>query len=225
MNKLQNTCYLLHGFPGFNSKKMLTTISGVLKSLPHSHSEVIHYPGLHNTDAQFGFSRSIEAVYQHIQHSISQDPPDKIFLIGHSWGGFVSLAVAKKLNLPSVQVILLAPFTHLASADQPTRLLSEVHKMYPEQFPENALPELINELRDLVIGMDFQNDTHVWLTEKQLTLILAKQDSVFTPAHLDEFLAQFKDKTYNFIALEDDHSFTLAPEKLTEIIVSLVKRG
>ena len=120
-------------------------------------------------------------------------------------------------------MILLAPFTHLSSPDQPTELLQSAHTMYPDQFDTLRLPELSYELETLVSSLDLTNTTKSWFSESDFTFIMASEDTALTPLHHSQFLKQFDQSKLKIHVLNDDHSFTKDPRKLTEVISALLK--
>ena len=225
---MNNQWFLLHGFPGLNSKLMLNQMACQLNSLPSTTAEVISYPGLHNSIDEFGFHKSVEFVLSLIKDTISMNSPKKIYLIGHSWGGFVSLAVGKKLNLANVHLVLLAPFTHFSlevpslQQHQAAELVQEAHVMNPDQFTSQLLPGLSEDLMSLVQEQNFCFETNKWLDESRFTFILGLQDAVLPPPYMKEFLRQFNENKLNLFELDDDHSFSCAPHRLIEIIQTLL---
>ena len=126
-------------------------------------------------------------------------------------------------NLPNVYLILLAPFTHMVSPDQPWHLVQAVHEMYPDQFTANRLPELAEDLKLLIESESFIENTSAWLPESHLTFVIGLQDSLFTKEHHQKFLKQFKTDRIAVYELDDDHSFSKKSAKLSEIIFPLLK--
>jgi pimeloyl-ACP methyl ester carboxylesterase len=106
---------MLHGFPAEPVKDPATDknidLAFQLNEVGHE-VLLIHYNGLGlNRDGSFLFSSSISDSISAASSMLERSP--KINLIGHSWGGYVSIILKNKFKHRINRTILLSPFVFL----------------------------------------------------------------------------------------------------------------
>jgi esterase/lipase len=207
-------CFFFHGFPGLKSLEMLTPLA---KRLAHERgvdTHVMAYPGLHDDLGAFSFAGAIQASREMVARKVSEKDYDRVHFIGHSWGGFVSLALSKSMMSSKLRLVLLAPLTRVGGRDRPERLFGSVAEIYPEKFKPETREAFARDMLGVCDAYDFNRHAAGWLKSESVKIILAKHDDAVTRAESDAFLLQYGRSPLPVEVLDDDHGFTLGPEQL-----------
>ncbi|WP_417610676.1 alpha/beta fold hydrolase [Owenweeksia hongkongensis] len=133
------TILFLHGF--LENKEMW---NGIINSLPTALRKItVDLPG-HGKSGNIGYIHTMEEMAEMVKALVDKLKLKKVFLAGHSMGGYVALAFAEK-HPEMVKGIILMNSTTRADSDQKKKdrdraikLVKETHK----SFIRNAIPHL-----------------------------------------------------------------------------------
>ena len=220
------TILLLHGFPGDENNFDLAHVfqrAGYVVL-------VIHYRGTWGSEGLFSLSGVLEDVGVTLkfirEHSAKNDAfgfdAERLFLIGHSMGGFAALETAAK-DHDLLGAAGIAAFDFSLAAKMPN--LNEAMR---EQFRENlsiwriGLDELMRQIDDCAEEWSFPS-LAPGLSRLPVCLIGASQDEISLPKYhwqpLCEALTEIGGEHFTSCLLEAEHSLSDRRIELASILL------
>lgn len=224
-NPSQAEAYLfLHSFPGIQGKN-----EDIAQAVSHNtgrNAYVIHYAGLGLAkDKTFNFIKSVEESIE-VTRSLLEKY-EKLHLVGHSWGGLISLNIFNSFLKPEQrgQLILLAPFTEFPrDGSVESWLIPMASKKDVVHFSYKSPEEVRNDFFSVEKKYDpRKNLVHLKLQDKQVALIEAIDDPDVpnrSTASLYQLLSQQGD--IQLIRLEDDHCFTKNRKNIIDSTLTVI---
>lgn len=197
----ENIVVLLHGFPGITTKQNRDLAPLFYEKLGWP-SVIVFYPGLSINPGKFTYTEAYALVKKTIKNFLELNPNLKIHLYGHSFGGYLSLRLAKDFNKNIEQMFLLSPLLHVIDKDFFTEL---INKLYTEHsyLDRYSLEELYEDHNKFGIGYH-PNELKSFLTSKRVKIYQSRLDTITpTPIAL-EFI---KDSNIQYEESEQEHSF------------------
>lgn len=202
------------GFPGeaiprdYDERRVLDEVVQVATQ-KNITIDILYYPGIRD-GGQFSFKNSKEYTFKHIQRKI--DEGYSITLIGHSWGGLISLLAADQLDID--RMILITPF--IIKIEDPA--LSSVLNFYSNEYPslitkesiETNKKEIVNNFKTLQDIFEKENTNH------DIKIIANTEDeivSINSLRHLFATFNYFKNRS-NFTETQNDHNFSKGRNEL-----------
>ncbi len=226
------TAIILHGFPGHEKNLDLahTLRRGGMNAL------VFHYRGSWGSGGIFSFSNMLEDVKASIEHlrnekdALSVDP-SRIFLIGHSMGGWAAMMTALKdsgiyhlvsmagFNLGIGSDVNLGGHTDQGSARATMERLSVPLRI-------RSVDSLMNEV--IQNGREWNLIPHAeGLSRKSILLIWSKNDQLSIPSlhfhPLYESLLSAGPKDLSTQVIDSDHSFSDSRIELQRTVWNWIK--
>lgn len=171
--------------------------------------DVLYYPGIRD-GGQFSFKNSKDYTIKHIQRKI--DEGYSITLIGHSWGGIISLLAADQIDID--RMILITPFIIKIEDPALSSVLNFYSNEYPSLIPEESIginkKEILNDFKILQDILDKENKDH------DIKIIANTEDEVVSIndlRHLFTTSNHFK-KRSKFTEIKNDHNFSQGRNEL-----------
>jgi len=210
-NQSNEVYVMLHGFPSWQTKNediaQLIAAAGHKVYLPH-------HIGLGFSKGIFSFKRSINETNSFIKFVRRSNKGKKINVIGHSWGGFLSLAIDQtELN----NALLIAPLIEFPEKQNMDKLVESLYVEYPEDCSNyKNLQEMINEWDLLKKEYNFLSQNYSLQYSK--ALIIHGQDDEVIPHSASSRFCETHPKKLFFRLLNDDHLLCLNRRKTLETI-------
>lgn len=200
-HKTENIIVLLHGFPGITTKQNRDLASLFYEKLGWP-SVIVFYPGLSVNPGKFKYTDTYALVTKTVKGFLELNPDLKIHLYGHSFGGYLSLRLAKDFNKNIEQIFLLSPLLHVIDKDFFTEL---INKLYTEQsyLDRYSLEELYEDHKKFGVGY-FPDELKPYLTSKKVKIYQARLDTITPTSIALEFI---KNTNIQYEESEQDHSF------------------
>jgi alpha-beta hydrolase superfamily lysophospholipase len=189
---------LLHGFPAWVTKNY--DVSEVL-ALEGYQVYIPHHQGLGQSRGVFRFSENIKTI-RHLLTQIKEQHPDlDLSLLGHSWGGYLSL---RHLDLITDRLILLAPLARFPNDQRRHTLISSRDLNTEADLSEYTLETLEKEFKQL------EQDVNYGLLQEEASaprslLLYGTKDEVIPAYLIRDFATDAKSSRFETIVLEDDH--------------------
>ena len=196
----------LHGFPAVRSKQNVEIAERLAEQL-QSRVEVLFYSGLGIAPGIFRFQDCLREVTAHFRELVQKHPDRSLDIVGHSWGGFLALAMAQVEPVAARlrKMVLISPLLRFAPLASATVGIYEYVRTNPElhfgEVSELAADYVAVSERSPAAGM-IQN-----LPSKLDLLFLQSRPDEVTPAAVaQEHLPLFPCST-EFELVENDHGF------------------
>ncbi len=208
---------LLHGFPGISTKQNrdLAPICFEKLDIP---TAIIFYPGLSMNPGKFKYTKTYELICQFIRSCLEVNSDIKFSLFGHSFGGYLSLRLAKDFNKHIEKIFLLSPLLHVIS-DQ---LLEElVTKLYTENshLERHTLEEFYEDHRKFILGYE-PDHLKKYLSNLKVKLLQSKDDNI-TPTPVAK--NYIKDTTIQYEESWQEHAFLSDRQEVFDKVVAFLK--
>lgn len=207
---------VLHGYPadqGNKNQDIAEWISTFLKK----NCYIMHYPGLGLSKGQFSFKYSIE-ISKLFLHHVQKLGYKKIHLIGHSWGGFVSLCLLDSLKSVDANVVLVSPFLKIPTGRKLDDLVKQIYEETSAFLKHTSIDEMFLELTDISKSENFELFQKKIIKSKYaISIIQALNDLETPPSIAREFVSKLPALEYQEI--NTDHSFTTERSLLKEFIL------
>lgn len=205
---------LLHGFPGISTKQNrdLAPICFEKLKIP---TAIIFYPGLSINPSKFKYTKTYELVCQFMRQCLEVNRDIKFFIFGHSFGGYLSLRLAKDFNKHIEKIFLLSPLLHVIS-DQ---LLEElVTKLYTEnsQLERHSLEEFYEDHNKFVPGYEPEN-LKKYLSNIKVKLLQSKEDTI-TPTPVAK--NYIKDTAIQYEESWQEHAFISDRQEVFDKVIA-----
>lgn len=196
-----NVLVLLHGFPGISTKQ-----NRDLAPLFHEKlgwpTVIVFYPGLSMNPGRFTYSETYDLVKKTLNGFLDLNPNMKINLYGHSFGGYLSLRLAKDFNKNIGKVFLLSPLLHVLDKTFFTDFLTMVYTEH-KHLEKHSLEFLYDNHLQFVENYD-PKDLKSFLMSKKVKVYQARLDTITPTAIAKEFV---KDSSFEYEESEQEHSF------------------
>lgn len=187
---------LLHGFPAWSTKNYDIAETLALEGVS---SVVAHHIGLGLSQGQFSFKRSVEETAALIAQVRSANPGRPVTVVGHSWGGFLALALAELAD----DIVVLAPLTRFPKGQDLWNLVDGLFEESPEECSVYTRESLFAEFEEL--GATYSFDSMVAkCRDKYLMVIHGTRDPVLPVKNSAEFVAALGSKA-TYLELNDLH--------------------
>jgi pimeloyl-ACP methyl ester carboxylesterase len=194
----------LHGFPGIRSKQN-RDIAEQTAQQTGRRCIVPLYSGLGFSKGQFSFESCRSQVQEFVGELIKQN--GKMDLVGHSWGGYLSLGLAAKHGSRIGKLVLLSPLLDFFNAKIAMDSFSETAKNNP-QLDLGDIEERANEFVDLGTKTTAGSLAAKIDPKTRVSLLQAADDPVTPAEHSQALIAKFPfEISYEIVAT--DHSFLM----------------
>lgn len=204
----------LHGFPGVRSIQNRDIAEKTAQTTGRT-CYVPLYPGLGFSDGEFSFRACQKIVAEFVAEMIERH--GQVDLVGHSWGGYQSLALAAKHGQKIGRLVLMSPLLDFFNVD----IADESFKGTAKNNPQLNLGNIDVLAKEFVeVGTE---TPAVTLAEKvhpltQVRVLQAKTDEVTPAKHAEALLSHFNELPI-YQTIDTDHSFVANREFATEEII------
>lgn len=202
---------LLHGFPAWVSKNY--DIGEVLAQQGYK-IYIPHHQGLGQSKGLFKFTENVNATRELINQIQNQNPNLGLSLMGHSWGGYLSL---RHLDLISERLILLAPLARFPTDERRKTLVHNLFKNNKTDLEHYSLENLESEFELLEKNLNpnkILQDSHIC---PNTLLIYGTNDDVIPADLIKDFSKEVYTKKIDVLALNDDHRLSKRRPVLNKI--------
>lgn len=211
----------LHGFPSIRSKQNREIAAAVNAELGWP-TDLLLYSGLGCAPGEFTFSGCVDEVGDYFA-KLLRERDRKIDLIGHSWGGFVSLLMASRYPERVRRLVLMSPLLWFASE-------AEVYGGFTELTKEHADLNLGNTsdlVRDFcLIGEKYPTASLIkGLSPATEVLFLQAKVDPLTPAEIAIKMKDLFPRPPIFELVDNDHSFLSDRPQLSQRIAKFLREG
>lgn len=222
-----NACLMLHGFPAATPpspqvEKNQDIAARIANSL-RMDVYLNHYRGLGKSEGRFSFRRSIEDSLKLAQLLLDKHKYRSLNILGHSWGGFVAMNVAHRLNAFGGKMILLSPLNLIPPEPVLKQVLATVCEGVSIDFESGGIDGAVSEL--LSIAEDSNPRTIApalnWTTGP-ITIIQALNDDEVSVESTRKFVNLFPHGV-KYIEFDSDHKFSINREHLINLIIARLK--
>jgi len=209
----------LHGFPA-DSGKNEDIAEGLSKSELDVDCYIIHYAGLGLSNGIFSFCQSIIDSTELAETLIKMDYKS-LYLVGHSWGGLVSLNIMNSLQKCINSCILLAPVTLLPNEEVTREMLSTFIKSREVNGTLYSLDILLDEYK--IIRSQY-NPFKIFtnLSGKNISIIQGLND-VVTPPNGSRSFSKLFFPAIPVEEVDDDHWFNNDRNRIYNLIFDKIK--
>lgn len=202
------------GFPGeaiprdYDERRVLDEVV-LVATQKNITIDILYYPGIRDA-GQFSFKNSKDYTFKHIQKKINEGY--SITLIGHSWGGLISLLASDQLEID--RMILITPFIIKIEDPALSSVLSFYSNEYPSLIPEESIEtnkkEIVNDFKMLQDILEKENTNH------DIKVIANTEDEVVPINNLRHLFATAKylKKRSEFTEIKNDHNFSKGRNEL-----------
>lgn len=216
-NRDGRAALFLHGFPGVRSKQNRDLAERAANEKGRR-CYVPLYTGLGHSEGEFSFLKCRDEVYELADKLISQN--GSIDLVGHSWGGYLSLGLAA-LHVERVQtLVLMSPLVWFFTKDICQQAFGMTAKDNADLNLGNT-DERAHEffkLGNLDCAEEFARRIS---TQTTVSLFQAATDDTTPVSYAEALVNQFK-KRPRYEVVNTDHSFLLDREQaLTRVLTAL----
>lgn len=209
----------LHGFPGIIGNRNLD-LADAVSSATNANVFLPHYRGLGCSDGKFSFKQSITDTLRISEDLLIGKGFKKIFLVGHSWGGFVALNLLAKQPLLFSHTVLLSPLFEI-----PER--SRLEKLAPTLLNDHR--EILSSKSDAALVAEFEEvrakfkplDNLSEKTRETCTIIQASHD-LEIPTSINKKLAHEYFPAQNYTEVDQDHRFQKDRPGITKQIIEVI---
>lgn len=190
----------LHGLPGIKTEQ-----NQDLAALIHSdfnRDVLIQFgEGLGVRQGTFGFTSETN----HKLELLNSLPSANITLVGHSWGGYQALVLAKELPSKITRLVLMSPLMGIMPRPEIKAILTQQQQDHP-QVNYGDLDPLLKNAEDFNALYPIEKVVAQIPDSTRITILQAKDDPVTTPKKLKGLLPLFQ-KQPMLLELDCDHQF------------------
>lgn len=189
---------LLHGFPAWVSKNYdvseLLALEGYKVYIPH-------HQGLGQSRGKFRFTENIKSTRE-ILTTIKKSNAELPFsLLGHSWGGYLSL---RHLDLITDRLILIAPLARFPNDHRRQTLIRALYNNNKTDLPLYTQETLEVEFAQLEEELDYESLRHETTAPRSL-LLYGTNDEVIPADLIRAFAEDVKSPKFETVVFTDDH--------------------
>lgn len=214
--KTQKAVLFLPGFPAVLSKRNEDLAARIAESLP-ADVFVLQYKGMgHNKDGPFSFELTLRESSACLDWLKARY--EKISLVGHSWGGALSLAGFRQLGDQLDKMVLMSPLLKLQEGDRLAAMIHEICTQFGYLFPSISEAEMLRDIQ--VFSRSFHVETFLHghtFSKGQVSFVQALQDEQ-TPPDIARRLISLFGPHVSYTELDQDHSFLKDREEIFTIV-------
>ena len=207
--KEKSPVLILHGFPGWNTKNEDIATALALNGYG---SYLIHLPGLGESKGLFDFSSVVEKTKQIAEFICKIHDVSKLPIIGHSFGGFLALAIKEIAS----SLTLLAPLSNLDKKENIDLVAADFFK----RTEGNTVYSNPDELKKvyLEIAEKYPEEMLTRGLSDIPTLLIHGTEDLRIPVSQSRALKESLGEKSSYVELTDDHRFTQTRKNLPSLV-------
>lgn len=208
----------IHGFPSWSSKNYdiaeYFCLMGYEVFVPH-------HKGLGLSKGDFSFKNSIADIKKLIRSIKNEKPELKISILGHSWGGFVSLHLNQYIE---EHLILLAPLLEIPHSSEMNLFLDYFLVTHPNEskaYNKQSLKKEFGELKkQFNIDVFLKN-----LSGRKVLLLHGTEDDLIPISHSTKFAKKISNSIdVDYVEMNEDHRLSKNRNLVFEQINTWLKK-
>lgn len=205
---------LLHGFPGIstNQNRDLAQVLFEKLGIP---TIIVFYPGLSVNPGKFKYTKAYKLVCDTLRNCLDINKDIKFNLYGHSFGGYLSLRLAKDFNAHINKIFFVSPLLHVISDQLLEELVTKLYKENP-QLERHSLEEFYEDHNIFVPGYK-PEELKPYLSNLNVKLLQSKEDTITPTSVAKEFI---KDTEIQYEESWQEHAFTSDRQEVFHKVVS-----
>lgn len=199
----------LHGFPGLFTRN--EDLAAFASARFQADSFVPHLSGIGQSKGEFLFSKSIENSISLIENILASNIYEKVNLVGHSWGGFITLTALRHFKKTIHRTMLLSPFTVAPPVEA---ILPELSAFVKQQQLTGKSADLNRLTKDMAEVLKIQHprlDEALAYTSKDTLLVIQANEDTVMPAIANRSRYGAIGDAGSYLELNDNHWFTNRP--------------
>ena len=208
---------LLHGFPGISTKQN-RDIAPVLTEKLEIPSIIVFYPGLSVNPGRFKYTKAYKLVCDTLTKCLETNKNIKFNLYGHSFGGYLSLRLAKDFNSHIEKIFFLSPLLHVISDQLLEELVTKLYRENP-QLERHTLEEFYEDHKVFVPGY-VPDELKPFLSNINVKLLQSAGDTITPTTIAKDFV---KDSKISYEESWQDHAFTQDRNEVIEKVLNFFK--
>lgn len=210
----------LHGLPGVRSRQN-RLIAERIAALTQKPTHVLFYRGLGEAPGVFSCAGSVLDVRLFFEERFASGVTT-VDLIGHSFGGFLSLLVGHLYPNRVRRIVLLSPLVQFFEPDLSARFFQDLKSNYPH-FGWDEGVNLAQEFHRL--GEQYPPIRLIQSLSRNLeVLYLQAKDDDITPVFAAEEARRFFSCQLDFRLVDQDHAFLSNREELASTIAAFLAK-
>ena len=223
-NEAKEALVIFHGFPCKNPITKNHDIAEIVHKELGIDTYLLHYSGLGDSKGKFSFKQSIEESTTFFENVCANKQYQKINLLGHSWGGLISLDILKSKFKLINKVILFSPYTLLLPpGNQFDQILKETIKNNPNIFKIDDFQKVKNEINFVRDNKNPQT-TNIKNTFNlnKIYIMQALEDDEVPPSVNRNFHNLLNNKAH-YLEIDTNHDFVKNRNKIIGHVISYLK--
>lgn len=208
----------LHGFPGIRSRQN-REIAERVASETRRQTYVLLYRGLGQAPGVFSFEECIRDVRQFFLDLISKGVMT-IDLVGHSWGGFLSLLMTSENPRAIGKIVLMSPLLKFYAEDICRPSFAETARANPQVALLNA--DLLSQ-EFVHVSEKYPSESLIRSVPEatEILFLQAKNDLITPEGEALRMLKHFR-RQPQFFLVDQDHSFLSNRQDLARQIATFL---
>lgn len=204
----------LHGFPAVRSIQNRDIAEKTAKATGR-HVYLPLYRGLGFSEGEFSFRQCRADVHGFVDDLIQKH--GRIDLVGHSWGGYLSLGLAAKHGSKIGRLVLMSPLLNFFNVD----IADESFKGTAKENPQLNLGKIEDRSREFVeVGTETPaNGLAAKIDVLTEVIVLQAAADQVTPAKYAETLLDSFKKRPHYETVDTDHSFLVKREEASNKVI------
>lgn len=213
-----NATVFLHGFPGVRSIQNRDIAERASRETGR-HCYVPLYEGLGFSEGEFSFRNCRASVESFVAELISKH--GKIDLVGHSWGGYLSLGLAAKHGPLIEKLVLMSPLLDFFTIDICDQSFTETAKLNP-QLKLGKIEDRAREFTEVGGEVTAKSLAEKVDTATRVFILQAATDDITPEKFSRELIGSFK-VTPKYELVSTDHSFLIDREAAAAKVIAALK--
>lgn len=204
---------LLHGFPGISTNQNRDLASVLFEKLGQP-TTIIFYPGLSIHPGRFKYTTAYQLVCDTLNECLQINKNIKFNLYGHSFGGYLSLRLAKDFNQHIDKIFFLSPLLHVISDELLEELVTKLYRENP-QLERHTVEELYENHRLFVPGYE-PFELKKYLSNIKVHMLQSKEDTITPTSIAKDFV---KDSSIQYEESWQEHAFISDRQEVFDKVV------
>ncbi len=216
----QRRTIFLHGFPGFKTRQN-QDYAAKLQDHLGGRCDVLFYSGLGVATGVFNFASCVAEVRSYVSEICRSHKAEQLNLVGHSWGGFLTLLLCNEFPDQIKNIALISPLLAFRAAHDARISLGQTKDEYPN-MQLAPLEELTAEFGRVADQYPVDQLIKNLNPALRVLFIQARNDLITRTEVAHEKRGLFPMKL-NYHEIDTDHSFLTEREAVIHLLLEHCK--